>query len=487
LALSVSAARAEAMVPAAWNPSSEASRATAPPVGAATGAATTNAAAIKFDDSAAQLTLTPQYLADLAPADRRPLMRLLDRWGLAEPLDNWGIDIYGFIQVSYTYNFTDPNTDDPFSATPARHRILGRMFDHHHGRLALNRLDLFVQRAIDYRSGEFDVGFMLETQYGIDAAMMHSNGLFDYDWPDFTNHAKPENQYDLTQLYVDVGVPLGTGLRVRGGKFATLIGYESCDPTTRTTIQFYSRTWILTMGIPMYQTGVIGTYDITDNVTINGGITRGWDQAIDDNNNAIDFLGSVNWRVNDNLTLYGATSIGPQQPDDDDNYRTLLNGTIYYTPDLQGPWVFAADGIVGWEDNQITSFLTQGETPIDDVPVGDTYWFGIAAFAAYKINPNLVAKGRVEWFHDDDGTRWRVPTENQSFVSGPMNNPYVEIGDTIDSVSFTLGLDIIPFPNDAKELLVRPEIRVDLANEDIFHSGEESTQITGAIDIIYKF
>jgi hypothetical protein len=351
---------------------------------------------------------------------------------------------------------------------------------------------LFIQRSVvrARQDGRWDVGGLVEMQYGVDASMMHSNGLFDYDYPTYDNHANPEYQYDLTQAYVDVAMPLGSGLRVRAGKFTTLIGYESCDPTTRSSIQFYSRSWILTLGIPMYQTGVIATYDFTKQLTVNAGFTRGWDQCLEDVNDDPDFLGSVNYEVSDNLTIYGALSVGPQQPFNNDDWRTLLNGTIYYTPDRQGPWVFAVDSILAFEDNQVGGNghpgFVQTRTPPgvtydqsnDETPVGDTYWFGIAGFAAYKFNPSIIAKARAEWFYDADGTRWRVPVDQRAnnpgasnfntYQAAPMNNPFVEVGQSYSAFAFTVGLDIVPFPNDMKELLVRPEVRVDFADHSIF-------------------
>jgi hypothetical protein len=451
--------------------------------------------------------ISPQYLATTGSA-RRPFMRLLDHYGLAQPLDDMGIDIYGFIQGSYTYSFSDPHRDDPTGPDPARHRIQGRMFDHHANRLALNRFDVFVQRAVDYRANKWDVGFLVESQYGTDAAMMHSNGLFDYDYGPYRNHAEPEYQFDLTEAFIDLVMPFGNGIRIRAGKFATLVGYESCDPTTRTSIQFYSRTFILTMGIPMYQTGVIGTYDITDRLTVNAGFTRGWDQSFEDVNSSIDFLGSVNYVVSDELTVYGALSVGPQQPNNDDDWRTLLNGTIYYTPDRNGPWVFALDSIVAWEANDVGGggdHFPFGKTKappgagyaqdFDEQPVGDTYWFGIAGFAAYKINSQLVAKARAEWFYDADGTRWRIapndphpaPGQTSTYLAGPMNDPFVAVGHSVSAAEFTVGLDWIPFPNDAKELLIRPEVRLDIADKDVFVNGDRSYQVTAAVDVIYKF
>jgi hypothetical protein len=68
-----------------------------------------------------------------------------------------------------------------------------------------------------------------------------------------------------------------------------------------------------------------------------------------------------------------------------------------------------------------------------------------------------------------------------------MNDPFVQVGKSVSAFEFTLGLDWVPFPNDAKELLVRPEIRLDVADGDIFVNGDRSYQVTGAIDVIYKF
>lgn len=424
-----------------------------------------------------------------ARGNRRPLMSLLDRWGWAQPLDDAGIDVFGFIEASYTYNLTNPRTDDPLGPTPAQDRIMGRMYDHHHNSLDLNRFDLFIQRGVNYTAGEWDVGFMVEMQYGIDAAMMHSNGLFDYDWPGYDSHADPEYQFDLTQAYVDVAVPVGNGLRVRTGKFVTLIGYESCDPTTRSAVQFYSRSFLLTLGMPMYHTGVVATYDFSERMSVNAGFTRGWEQSLEDNNDAIDFLGSMNYAVSDTMTVYLATSIGPQQPDNNGDWRYLLEATVEFKPSAASPWTFALDSLIAFEDNQVDDFLDQAVTPdsADATPAGETWWGGIGGWAAYKINPNLVAKGRAEWFHDEDGTRWRIPDDHVSFTAAPMSDPWVEIGTRVNAFSFTAGLDWVPFPTDAPQLLIRPELRLDLADQQIFDNGETNTQLTAALDVLFRF
>ncbi|HEY8750578.1 MAG TPA: outer membrane beta-barrel protein [Tepidisphaeraceae bacterium] len=428
--------------------------------------------------------LKPLFAADdvdtaLMPMSRAPLMSLLDKVGVGSPLEKAGIDIYGFIQASYTVNLEDPHRTE----ANGTHRIQLRMFDHHSNVLAVNRIDLYAERVANYHKGAVDFGGLLEIQYGTDAAMMHSHGLLDYNFGGYRDHSNPEYQFDLTQAYFDVAIPVGSGLRVRAGKFATLFGYESCDPVHNQAVQFYSRSFILTFGIPMYQTGAYATYDIMPNLSVNAGISRGWEQATSDNNGAIDFFGNVNWTLNDSVSAMVGLSEGPELPGDNSHYRTLVEGVFYYTPDPKGPWTFAADAILGLEDNQVTSYFNH-ET---FAPVGNTSWYGIALFGGYKVSDTIKLKARGEWFHDSEGTRFRFPQANASFTAGPMSDRFVMVGRTYNVFELTFGADIIPFPRDARTLVVRPEIRVDMANHGILVNGHRANQTTLAVDVIYRF
>jgi hypothetical protein len=442
------------------------------------------------------LVLHPAYEMNMAAMDmgvgsRAPLMGLLDRAGLAKPLDQVGIDIYGFIEGSYTYNTYDPHRTD--NATGA-HRIQLRMFDHHSDTLTINRIDLYVERVVDYHKGRLDAGGLVELQYGTDASMMHSNGLFDYNYGGYFDHTHPEYQFDVTQAYFDVAVPVGSGLRVRAGKFATLFGYESCDPVHNQAVQFYSRSFILTFGIPMYQTGAYATYDVMPNLNVNVGFSRGWEQALSDNNRAIDGFGSVNWTPNRQFAATFAVSEGPELPNDNSHYRTLLEGILYFTPDPNGPWTFAVDAMGAWEKNEVTSYFGSKQphrepevVTVTFPPAGNTSWYGVAIFAGYKVSDTIKLKARAEWFHDSDGTRFRFPAANANFTAGPMSDPFVKIGTEYNVFELTFGADIIPFPRDARTLVVRPEIRGDFANHNILVNGKRDNQVTLAVDVIYRF
>jgi len=53
----------------------------------------------------------------------------------------------------------------------------------------------------------------------------------------------------------------------------------------------------------------------------------------------------------------------------------------------------------------------------------------------------------------------------------------------------TFALAIVPFPHDkwGRGFMVRPEVRVDYATDDVFDGGRSNTQTTLAIQAIYKF
>jgi hypothetical protein len=378
----------------------------------------------------------PDSLPAPAAGNRRPIMQLLDDAGLAGPLDRWGINIYGHIEGSYTYNFDSPHAkQNPF-----------RLFDFENQKVLLNQLDLTFERRVDYRKKQWDVGGLVEIMYGADAGLIHSHGLFDY----YDGPRSPENQFDLTQAYVDFAVPVGTGLRIRVGKFVNLVGYEAINPTTGGLVDFYSRSFIFGTGYPFTHTGVLGTYDITNNVTVTAGITRGDDQSVKDNNGAAAFLGSLNWIINDQWALYVSNSTGPEQDKDNSDYRTTMDATLYYTPSerlnfaVNGYYLYDAAGSATGGSGELWAF---------------------AALGAYKIDERFTVKGRVEWMHDHDGVRLPMRT---------------------DLYGVTLGLTIVPFPNDKwiSNLKLRPEIRYDWSPEAVFNGKDH--QLTASIDAVFR-
>ena len=114
-------------------------RADAAPASDASGALNA-ASAFSFDSVPAQ----PVMLDDATP--RKPLMAGLDKLGLAKGLDNLGINLYGYVEGSWTLDFSNP-PDGP-GGHPSKY-IGGRTFDIQSNSIILDQVDLTAERTVD--------------------------------------------------------------------------------------------------------------------------------------------------------------------------------------------------------------------------------------------------------------------------------------------------------------------------------------------------
>lgn len=359
---------------------------------------------------------------------KTPLMAALDGLGIGSALADANISVFGHIEGSWTYSTSNP--PDNF--------IDGRAFDFENQDLTLNQLMLAIERPVEVTSDKFDIGARVEWLWGADARKLHSTGLFDhYD-------GTPENEFDLTQAYVDLAIPVGNGLRLRAGKFVTLYGYEVIDPTGNL---LYSHSYLFG-AIPFTHTGVMGAYALNDKLTVDAAVTRGWDDALEDKNSALDFVGRVTYTLDDKTTLYFIGGTGPERAGDNDVHRSAFNVLM---------------------NHQVADNLSVGAEGLWVLDGGmDNQWYGAAGYVSYTLSPMFTLNGRGEWFRDEDGV-----------VTGAANTLY----------EATFGLAITPLPNDRwlQSFVVRPEIRYDYAQTPFFDGGSQHDQWTLGIDAYYAF
>jgi len=303
----------------------------------------------------------------------------------------------------------------------------------------------------------------VELMYGTDAGFMHSSG-WGFNGNDPTDDGVPVDaiadkyrafyQVDISQAYVDVNLPLGNGLKLRVGKFVTLLGNETCDPRGNS---FYSHSWIFN-AVPFSATGVLGTYSLSKEWTVTAGVTRGWDMTAEDNNDAVDGLGNIVFTPNDQFSVTFNWNVGPQNAGDNGHYRVVL------------------DPIISW---QATEQLKLGLECLYVYDTGDDIW-SAAGYAAYAVNDFLTLNARVEAYHTS-ATGIGAVTAPSSF-------------DSLNIYSVTLGATITPFANTAilKNFVIRPEIRYDFSDSSAhapFTAGGRSykDQLVFAADFIFKF
>jgi hypothetical protein len=362
----------------------------------------------------------------------QPLMGLLDQVGVGQPLRDARINLFGHIEGSYTYNFDDPAGD----------LNLGRVFDLKHDRPTLNQIDFNAERLVDLTSHQFDLGGRVEFLYGGDARFIHSNGILGHQ--DFFHG--PEYQPDLTQLYLDVAVPVGNGLRVRAGKF---LFFKQIDPNASV---FYSHSFTFGAALPFTLTGLTGYYPIDDRWSVEGGISRGWGQSLKDNNGAIDALGRIRYRAGDQTDIALAFITGPELDRDNSHYRTAVDFTVSQA--VTDRLTLLLDAVLGHQAQP------SGMT--------DANWYGLAGYAVYRINEYLSAAARLEWYRDEEGFTTAV---SQTLFEA------------------TVGVTITPFPTDpvGANFKLRPELRADYSTKNYFDGLSRHDQWTAAIDAIFNF
>ena len=366
--------------------------------------------------------------------------------------------ISGWIESGVTFNPASPQDNQNF----------GRLFDDRANEPLLNQAVINFERALVPQPGEFDWGFKLQFMYGSDARFIHSLGLFD-------RTAHEILQPDLVEAYLNFHFPVITegGLDLKLGKFVTLEGAETIDPRTNV---FYSHTYIFNFGIPFNHTGALATFHANKWIDLYGGLTRGVNTSIDDNNDSLAFDGGIGLNLLDGkLTALATTHIGPETVNDNHDKRYLNDITITAKP-------------------------TKNFTLITDLnyiydEAADTPGYGVAQYFIYTSNDLLSIGVRGEIWRDADGFYSVSFAENDDAVDGLRGgsvalDPRTVGGGKTTYGAITLGLNIKPnVPKPARSLVIRPEVRFDraLTGTRPFNDSNDRNQFTAGIDVIIGF
>ncbi|MFW6125320.1 MAG: porin, partial [Pirellulales bacterium] len=377
--------------------------------------------------------------ADLSPcceAEEDEAWSLFDDMIDLPLLDDWGFSAGGWLSQGFTWN---PDSPDNRFNTPIR-------FNDRANEYQLNQLYFYLERPVNTEGSNWDVGGRFDLLFGTDARFTKALGLDDdIAGSRFYTLALP-------QLYGEVFAPVGRGLSVKFGHFYTIIGYEVVPAPDNF---FYSHAYTMLYAEPFTHTGFLASYPLSDQVTVHGGLTRGWDN-FDDPANDLGFLGGVNWTSCDERTTL---AFAITTPDDDvpgnDGDRTMYS--IVGTRKLTDKLTYVIQHDLGWQD--------------DGAPGGDdAEWYGVNNYLLYDINDCWAAGMRFEWFRDDDAAR--VPSSTGAAFAG-------------NYFGYTFGLNYKPNAN----VIVRPEVRWDWTNGGIspFDDDTDSNAFTAGFDVILRY
>jgi Putative beta-barrel porin-2, OmpL-like. bbp2 len=299
--------------------------------------------------------------------------------------------LWGYVENSYVFNLGDAG----------RYRTNAlRFYDADEG-YTFNAAEISLRKD---STEPHPFGFGLVVTGGVDSQKNHSLGIFrslDDGPPNFRN--TPE--IDLAEAYVSYRIPVGEGLTLKAGKWATLIGYEVYENPKNLNV---SRSFLYTLGTPYFHTGLLASYPVASWLTVTAGFTNGWDNA-DNNNGYLRPTGSFAFTPTKTLTASVNWLVGPEQNRNLDNgrhnTRYVVDNTIIYTG--IDKLTLAVNFDIAGEEREPT-LVAAGVT--------DTHasWGGIAGYASYQWTEPFRTALRFGYFKDADGVRNGVRPAGQS-------------------------------------------------------------------------
>jgi hypothetical protein len=285
----------------------------------------------------------------------------------------------------YAYNFNAPI---------GRVNLL-RAYDVSSNSFSLNQADVVIENAPDPEHGK-RYGGRIDFQYGQATQTLQGNSA---------NELRPDIYRALFQAYGTYIVPVGSGLRVDFGKWASALGYENNYTKDQND---YSRSFWFNF-LPFYHMGVRASYPVNHWLTANYWVVNGTQQTEDFNGFKDELFGvvvqpkaSVSWTVN----YY----FGQEHPD-----VTLVPGGIGL-PVLQGePFAPIAnpptgklhvlDSYVSWSATPRLGLALEGDYVIERLFTTSTptHTDGGAAYARYQLTSKFAVATRAEYMSDRGG------------------------------------------------------------------------------------
>lgn len=376
-----------------------------------------------------------------------------------------GFKASGFLDVAYTQNFNNPNTN------------LNQLhiFDTNANGFMPHLGQLMLERPADAAGDGMDrAGFRARLNFGSDARVTRARTNFA---PGTSN-----NELDFQELYAEYIVPVGNGLKIQAGKINTLIGYEVINSFENPN---FSRSFMFGLGQAFTTTGVRMSYTFNPMVTASIGVINGWDN-IDDNNKgkSFEWLLALTPHEKIGVSFYG--SYGAEQ--------TNSQGTAAFTTQADPTAKRTAVGSIislkpTDKDTVILEPYYANEGNASTVSRSrNARWNGFAGYLIHDFTEQWSARFRGEIFEDAGGAR--TCTGSFGFAGGTntcagatASAAAPATAQTLWENTFTMQYKPVP------SLITRVEFRYDKSDKNVFLYGSRpvNNQETLSFQVIYLF
>jgi hypothetical protein len=319
--------------------------------------------------------------------------------------------ISGFVTTSYFHDSSEPSAANG-------HISPGYLWNRVNDNISINKVKIVFASPPAEKSGDkFDVAYRVSLIAGQDAPIVNSGSKitgFDY----------------LREAYLEMNVPIGTGLNVRAGELISLLNYESGDGGAANDNFSQGFQWFFTGNGP--STGLQLGYDLCDQVGLKFRVQNGLYAGPVDNNSSKTFVGAIDLKPFSSLWV-NLIGFGGRE---DAFARDVVGGEL----------------LAGWQALPALSFGTEldyfdfyNAAPV--VPSGDSIVWSMGLWTTYNFSKELWLGLRTEFLSDHNGV------DASGGALGLMNPPGV--GQDITSVALTLNYKPLP------RIKIQPEIRYD--------------------------
>lgn len=335
------------------------------------------------------------------------------------------VTISGFVQASYFYN----------TRKPADGMSDGYLWNTKDNSFSLNKFKL-TAASKPVANDKWDAGFKASLMFGEDASQLNTPG----------NHSSFN---DLREAYVELNIPIGTGINVKAGELISLLNYESGDGGAANPNFSQGNQWWFTGNGP--SAGVQASYNFTDKVGLTLRVDNGLFVGPVDNNKGKAYSASLNLKPTSKLWV---------------NVYGFLDDSL--APDTIG---FGSIGGYQFTDKLGTGFefdyfnFDNGVTSSDLWSIGGWVWYDFTS----KVGLAL----RADYIDSPDAPIGPAVRPGAGFVSPDTDG---NLG------SVTLTLNYKPTPN----IKIQPEIRYDYTSFSGGLDGKKSRVIVGA-GVTYMF
>jgi hypothetical protein len=271
----------------------------------------------------------------------------------AEPL----LQLHGFVDTYYAANFNRPAPGESFALGAG---TSGRRS----GEFRINLAEIDVSRVPS------PVGFHLSLAYGTGIDALHAAEPF---------------LGAIYEAYASARVPVGRGLSLDAGIFASHVGFEGFFSKDNLN---YTRSWMGEFS-PYYQAGLRASYFFDEHWSAQLHLLNGWQLAGDDNRAKT--LGTQLAWAGERGSVTLNTLIGPELAGDDTHWR------------------FFGDLVAQVRLLEVLTLAATADAGLQQRPGGDATWQAAALYGRFALGKILAVCLRVELYRDAGGAISGVP------------------------------------------------------------------------------